>query len=45
MPPVTLVAVERANDDAKPYANVKLMSTTQWQEREAMVKLANEIYK
>jgi iron(III) transport system substrate-binding protein len=45
MPPVTVAAAERANDDAKPYANARLMSTTQWQEREAMVSLANEIYK
>jgi iron(III) transport system substrate-binding protein len=45
MPPVTQEAVDRANDEAKPYASVKLLSTTQWQEREAMVKLANEIYK
>jgi iron(III) transport system substrate-binding protein len=45
MPPVTKTAAARANDDAKPYANAKLMSTTQWQERNAMMKLANEIYK
>jgi ABC-type Fe3+ transport system substrate-binding protein len=45
MPPVTQAAVDQANEEAKPYASVKLLSTTQWQEREAMVKLANEIYK
>jgi iron(III) transport system substrate-binding protein len=45
MPPVTQEAVDRANDDAKPYASVKLLSTTQWQEREGMMKLASEIYK
>ena len=44
MPPTVNGAIERASEDARPYAGVKLMGTTRPEEREEMAALARRIY-
>jgi ABC-type Fe3+ transport system substrate-binding protein len=45
MGPVVRGAIEAANEDAKPYAAAKLMGATPWDQQEAMIALAREVYK
>ena len=44
MLPVVNGVVEKANDDAKPFANAKLMGQATLEERPAMMELAKKLY-
>ena len=44
MPPTVNGAIERASEEAKPYAGVKLLGTTNPAEREEMGALARKVY-
>jgi hypothetical protein len=44
MLPVVDGVAEKANDDAKPFANAKLMGTATNDERPAMMELAKKLY-
>jgi hypothetical protein len=44
MLPVVKGAAERANDDAKAFANAKLMGMATLAERPAMMELARKLY-
>ena len=44
MLPVVKGVAERANDDAKPFANAKLMGPATLEERPAMMELAKKLY-
>jgi iron(III) transport system substrate-binding protein len=44
MLPVVAGVAERANDDAKPFANAKLMGAATLEERPSMMELAKKLY-
>jgi iron(III) transport system substrate-binding protein len=44
MLPVVEGVADRANDDAKPFANAKLMGPALLEERPAMMELAKKLY-
>ena len=44
MVPVIKGVAEKANDDARPYADAKLMGPALLEERPAMMELAKKLY-